>query len=172
MERFWKDGYEATTVAALTKAMGIGAPSMYAAFGDKDGLFAAAADHYFAMISDRFDRVLELPTFRDSVTEMLRLSAQAHTDEGTPPGCFVALEPRLADRRAQLRERLATRAAKGIADGDVPADHDPDQLADFVMAVHSGMANRARDGGSTREVMAIAELALSVLPDSERSPLR
>lgn len=43
MERFWRDGYEATTIATLTEAMGINAPSLYAAFGDKDRLFAQAA---------------------------------------------------------------------------------------------------------------------------------
>lgn len=164
MEHFWRNGYELTTVSQLTNAMGIAAPSLYAAFGDKDRLFEAAADHYFAALSDRFDGILQLPTFRESVTEMLRLSAEAHTEEGTPPGCFIALEPRLADRRAILGTRLAERAARGIAEGDVPPECDPQQLADFVMAVHNGMASRARDGASTVEVMAIANMALAALP--------
>lgn len=164
MERFWRDGYEATTVARLTEAMGIAPPSLYAAFGDKEGLFQTAADRYVEMISTRLDTVLEAPTFRAGVAEMLRLSAEAHTGDGTPPGCFLALEPRLADRRAELRRRLVDRAAKGVVDGDVPPDRDPGQLADFVLAVHSGMAARARDGGTTVELMAIAEMAVAALP--------
>lgn len=164
MEQFWRDGYESTTVARLTDAIGIAAPSLYAAFGDKDRLFQAAADRYVEMIDRQFDAVLARPTFRESVAEMLRLSAESHTSDGSPPGCFLALEPRLADRRAVLRGRLADRAAQGVVDGDVPAERDPEQLAGFIMAVHSGMAARARDGGSTAEVSAIAEAALTALP--------
>jgi AcrR family transcriptional regulator len=164
MERFWRDGYEQTTVAKLTEAMGIAAPSLYAAFGDKDQLFQTAARHYFATISARFDAVLALPTFQQSIEEMLRLSAQAHTDAGTPAGCFMATEPRLADYRTSLRDRLTQRAERGIAEGDLPAGTDARQLADYVMAVHSGMSSRARDGGTTAEVMAIAEVALAALP--------
>lgn len=166
MEEFWRNGYESTTVARLTELMGIAPPSLYAAFGDKDRLFQVAADRYFETISRRFDEVLQLPTFREAVTEMLRLSAEAHVGGDTPPGCFVAVEPRLADRRALLRQRLAARAALGVAEGDLPAGSDPAVLADFVMAVHSGMSARARDGASTAEVMAIAEVALEALPKS------
>jgi AcrR family transcriptional regulator len=43
---FWRHGYEATSVAELTAAMGITPPSLYAAFGDKQGLFLAAVRRY------------------------------------------------------------------------------------------------------------------------------
>ena len=43
---FWKHGYDATSVSLLTEAMGIGAPSLYAAFGDKRALFEEALGHY------------------------------------------------------------------------------------------------------------------------------
>ncbi|HEV7753516.1 MAG TPA: TetR/AcrR family transcriptional regulator, partial [Baekduia sp.] len=43
---FWEHGYDATPVTLLTEAMGIGAPSLYAAFGDKRTLFEAALDRY------------------------------------------------------------------------------------------------------------------------------
>lgn len=164
MERFWNDGYESTTVAKLTKAMGIAPPSLYAAFGDKDQLFQAAADHYFNSVNSLFEEVLTLPTFRESVAAMLRLSAEAHTNDETPLGCFMATEPRLADRREILRRRLVDRTVQGVADGDVPSDSNPEQIADFVMAVHSGMSSRARDGGTTAEVMSIAEMGLSAIP--------
>lgn len=36
MKVFWTNGYEGTTVADLTKAMGLNMSSMYAAFGDKE----------------------------------------------------------------------------------------------------------------------------------------
>lgn len=163
MEQFWRDGFESTTIAKLTEAMGITPPSLYAAFGDKDQLFLAVAACYFTSVSANFEKALSLPTFQESVTEMLHLSAFAHTDEGTPPGCFMATEPRLADQREILRRRLVDRATRGIAEGDVPIGSDSEQLASFVMAVHSGMSSRARDGASSGEVMAIAEMGLAAL---------
>src|SRR5690348_16407227 len=46
MRLFWKKGYSATSIADLTAAMGIGSPSLYAAFGSKEQLYAEALDHY------------------------------------------------------------------------------------------------------------------------------
>ena len=46
---FWERGYETTSIAELTAAMGIRPPSLYAAFGDKRGLF----DEVVACYQDR-----------------------------------------------------------------------------------------------------------------------
>jgi AcrR family transcriptional regulator len=42
MTVFWKKGYEGASLSDLTTAMGINAPSLYAAFGSKEGLFRAS----------------------------------------------------------------------------------------------------------------------------------
>jgi AcrR family transcriptional regulator len=166
MEQFWRDGYEETTVATLTKAMGISPPSLYAAFGDKDQLFHDAASCYFNLIAAQLDRALDQATARQGIAELLRVTAAAHTDSATPPGCFMLTEPRLAERRKVLRERIAARLERGLSEGDVPPGTDPDQVASFVMAVLGGMSARARDGGSAAEVAGIAALALAALPRS------
>jgi AcrR family transcriptional regulator len=164
MEHFWRNGYEGTTVAKLTEAIGITPPSLYAAFGDKDQLFEAAAAWYFAGVRRQSEKALSLPTLRESLAEMLHLSAYSHTSEDTPPGCFLALEPRLAEHRETLRRRIAERVAQGIDEGEVPEGSDPELIADYIMAVHHGMAARARDGGTTTELLAIADMGLSALP--------
>src|SRR5215212_1579071 len=43
---FWRKGYEGASLPALTKAMGINRPSLYAAFGNKEALFRQAIDRY------------------------------------------------------------------------------------------------------------------------------
>ncbi len=47
MRLFWIRGYEATSIADLTEAMGIGTKSLYAAFGSKDALYAEALKYYY-----------------------------------------------------------------------------------------------------------------------------
>src|SRR5271168_4840950 len=46
IECFWHRGYEATSVRDLANKMGISAPSLYNAYGDKRALFAQALEHY------------------------------------------------------------------------------------------------------------------------------
>ncbi len=41
-----RHGYEATSIASLTAAMGIRPPSLYAAFGDKRRLFEEVVERY------------------------------------------------------------------------------------------------------------------------------
>ena len=42
LDLFWRHGFEGTSTSKLTAAMGISPPSLYAAFGSKDGLFDKA----------------------------------------------------------------------------------------------------------------------------------
>ena len=46
MDAFWAKGYEATSLADLTKAMGVQKASLYGTFGDKHKLFTAALTRY------------------------------------------------------------------------------------------------------------------------------
>ena len=54
LDVFWRKGYEGASVSDLTVAMGINPPSLYAAFGNKEGLFRKALDRYM----ERHDGVI------------------------------------------------------------------------------------------------------------------
>src|SRR5258705_379412 len=67
---FWEHGYDATSIALLTKALGIGAPSLYAAFGDKRALFLDALDRYIRTYGAFTERALaEEPDARDAAPQ-------------------------------------------------------------------------------------------------------
>ena len=49
-EEFWHEGYEGASLAALQRATGLNASSLYHAFGSKRGLFDAAVEDYLAHV--------------------------------------------------------------------------------------------------------------------------
>ena len=66
MEVFWRKGYEGASLVDLTTSMGINSPSLYAAFGSKEGLFRAVLDRYDQTRAGFFTDVLEAPTAREA----------------------------------------------------------------------------------------------------------
>ena len=46
METFWAHGYDATSVSLLESKTGLAAPSLYAAFGNKQQLFQKSVERY------------------------------------------------------------------------------------------------------------------------------
>ena len=163
MDAFWRDGYHATSVAALTRAIGINPPSLYAAFGDKPGLFDEAAACYVQRLSSGLSDVLSATTTARALADLMRVTAESHTDPDTPPGCLVLSEPRLAPQRSQMRARITERIAQGQRDGDVADDVSPDQTAALVDVIMAGMSARARDGADRATLTDIANLAAHAL---------
>jgi AcrR family transcriptional regulator len=164
VEQFWRTGYAETSIAMLTKAMGVTPPSLYAAFGDKNRLFEEAAENYFQRTCEALDSFAEQRIAQEAIAQMLNGTARAHTNTGTPPGCLMLTEPRLTKQREDLRRRIKDRLDRGVRDGDLPHDTSTSQLATFLVAVMRGMSGCARDGGTLEELLAIAATAMGALP--------
>ena len=143
--------------------MGITAPSLYAAFGDKQHLFDEASALYFDRAIAAVDDATALPTVEQAIARILDHTAHAHTGPTTPPGCLMLTEPRLGAQRETLRARLQDRLDQGIRDGDLAATVNSDQFAEFLVAVLRGMSGCARDGGSTQDLLNIADTAMTAL---------
>ncbi|MGV9450473.1 TetR/AcrR family transcriptional regulator [Streptomyces sp. NPDC003635] len=178
---FWEHGYEATSVSDLTRIMGIGAPSLYAAFGDKRALFDEAVDAYGKRYAAFGERALaEEPTARSAVERILREAAVRYTTPGRPPGCLYAhaatnctspeVGEALRDRRNATIAAVESRIRAGIAAGELPADTDARALARHTGAIVHGMSQQARDGASRAELAALAEIALSIWPRAGTHP--
>ncbi|WP_417363878.1 TetR/AcrR family transcriptional regulator [Glutamicibacter arilaitensis] len=164
MECFWANGFTATSIADLTNEMGIRAPSLYAAFGNKENLFEEASALYYAEVSKNVTTALAQPTAGEAIAELLRISSEAYVDEATPPGCLLMSEPRLSSQREQLARTISERLQQGVEEGELLPEADTASLASFVLAVAVGMSRRARDGGKYEDLISIANTALAALP--------
>ena len=92
METFWTHGYESTSIADLTAAMGIASPSLYAAFGSKEALFLEAVALYGATEGEQlWGPVATAKTARAGMEAFLLGTARAFTRKGKPRGCLVAM---------------------------------------------------------------------------------
>ena len=90
MLTFWESGYETTSISDLTAAMGVTAPSIYAAFGDKKRLFLEAMRRYAGEPDDLEKAFAIAPTARHAVADMIENAARLFTGEATPKGCLLA----------------------------------------------------------------------------------
>src|SRR5947209_18177656 len=69
---FWRRGYEGTSLAALTSAMGINVPSLYAAFGNKEALFRKVLERYLQRPASYLPTALQEPTARRHAEQLFR----------------------------------------------------------------------------------------------------
>lgn len=172
---FWTKGYEATSITDLTAAMGIGAPSLYAAFRSKDALYAEALERY-ATVNEHFvwAGFSAATTARDAVRALLMDSAAALTGcvADLPRGCMVALSSVASEGHAELGRivvaaravtfaRLTRRFERAEAEGEIPHAVPIEALARFVQTIQNGMSILARDGASRLELEGVADIALA-----------
>ena len=172
MLAFWRHGYETTSIVDLTKAMGITAPSLYAAFGDKKQLFLEALHFYGGDADATRRRINAAPTAQDAARDLLATAAETFTGKTTPKGCLLAsatasgssssvdVQRAVAKIRHTNEMQLRTRIERDVAAGMLPMDTDAAALSGLVIAVIQGMSVLARDGAKRSTLQAIGNAAI------------
>ena len=175
-DTFWQHGYDGSSIADLTAAMGITPQSLYAAFGSKAELYRETLDQYRRMprpepgnpFQDKIDTVTAFERF-------LTNSAKIFTAPEHPKGCMISTavlncaeenEPiahHVASMRLQTLDIFTARIERGIAEGDIRPEANPRSLARLLGAIVQGMSVQARDGATTDELLALLSHALSEL---------
>jgi len=175
MEVFWRHGYEGATIAQLTEAMGINPPSLYACFGNKEGLLKAALDRYTKLRNVWMDEVVAAPTAREVADRMLMGIADKQTDPANPPGCLLVqggvacgtgsenVPFELAARRAENENQLRDRFIRAKAEGDLKESTDPAALARYISAVSVGMGVMASSGSDREALRQVADVAVQAV---------
>lgn len=178
MLTFWQSGYETTSITDLTTAMGITAPSLYTAFGDKKQLFLEAIRLYVYADPDVINQMDNAPTAKDAAWLLMQHSADLFTNENTPPGCLMAsstasgsansedVRSYVADIRNDMRLNLKLRIDQDIEKVLLPSDTSADALADLVFAIIQGMSVLARDGVKQNSLILLCKQALKAWPEN------
>jgi AcrR family transcriptional regulator len=179
---FWQRGYEPASVAELCKAMGINAPSLYAAFGNKAQLFMEAVQYYETFYWDAvYERMESEPDLYQAMHEFFYAAARILTSQDAPCGCLVVLgaanvSPESQDLNEALkalrregRDCFLNRLKKAVAAGDLSSELDIESLASTLNTLLEGMSLQARDGMTQVELEGIASYVMALLPARQRA---
>lgn len=173
---FWRHGYEGTSLVALTEAMGINGPSLYAAFGNKEDLFRRALDRYIERPASYLPRALKEPTARGAAEALFRGAIDMVMNRNHPDGCLLvqgalasgpmadSAKVELSRRRAGAEAAVRRRFERAVEEGDLSKSVDPAKLARFVVTVIWGMSVQASGGASRTQLREIGEQAMQSWP--------
>jgi TetR/AcrR family transcriptional repressor of nem operon len=173
---FWQRGYEATSVRDLADKMGISAPSLYNAYGDKHALFVQALERYLdRSMRARIKRLEESLPPKQAVHRFIEEIIAHSLNDQERRGCFLinsALEVAphdrklgilIADRLAEIEAFFHRLIKAAQAQGEVPRDRDTKDLARLLLGVVLGIRVLARAKPERALLEGIARPALALL---------
>ena len=172
MQVFWSEGYHGTSLPNLLAATKLSRGSLYAAFGDKHGIFLRALDRYIDQALERLDEELNSgPTAMAGLRACMDgYVARTHGAAGKRGCLVVATAMELAAHDSQvasrigrffkaMEARLTATAARAQAEGDVAADVDPATFAHMLVCFAEGLrVVRKTDSDQDRSGAAIKAL--------------
>ncbi|MGC7096062.1 TetR/AcrR family transcriptional regulator [Amycolatopsis lurida] len=175
MELFWSRGYEATSMRDLTRHLGLGQGSVYAAFGDKEGLYRAALEHYRSTLAAAaLESLKEGADARSAIRAMLIERLRIAVGENGR-GCLAvnaACERLPADESTRRtvrdmqdasRDALAEVLRVAVERGEIAAGRDPHTLAAFLVTFLNGLLVSSKITPDERALEPLVEVALAAL---------
>jgi TetR/AcrR family transcriptional repressor of nem operon len=176
IECFWHRGYEATSVRDLAEKMGISAPSLYNAYGDKHALFVQALERYLDQSTRaRIKRLEDSLPPKQAIRHFIEEIIERSVNDRERRGCFLinsALEVAAHDKElgALIANRLAEidaffyRSIKAAqARGTVPRNRVAKDLARLLLGVLLGIRVLARSRPERALLEGVARPALALL---------
>ena len=171
---FWRLGYDACSVRDIVAATGVKAQSLYNVYGDKRGLFLAAAARYRARSAAALAPLRKedagVDDVRGYVEQFLKM---LRANDCT--ACLLvrtALSPIAGDaaiRRAideasnEVRAALALAVGAAVRRGELPRTLDPKAGAAYLYTVLHGLTALAQTGGTPKQLKAALATALAGL---------
>ncbi|MFK8259299.1 TetR/AcrR family transcriptional regulator [Erwinia sp. AnSW2-5] len=166
LELFWRHGYEGTSLADLVEATGAKAPTLYAEFTNKEGMFRAAVDRYTEKFARQSEAALACPEscVASGIENYFRSTAACFTDGKKPGGCFFIctsstlsadsseVAEMLRDRHNNQEQHLLAFLQARQAAGELDPRTSVSALAAYLCCLLQGMSVRAREGATHAEL--------------------
>lgn len=181
---FWQHGFEGVSISLLASEIGVNAPSLYAAFGNKEQLFLKAVQRYGEFAGKIYSESFKCGTAYEVARAILIGEVNLVTQRDRPNGCLMiqgaistspesqAISDQMAKMRSTAEGWIADRFRQAQDSNDLPKEVDADALACYIMTVNSGLAIQARTGVSKRQLLKVVELALASFPGSHPTSRR
>ncbi|MGW4629546.1 TetR/AcrR family transcriptional regulator [Streptomyces rubiginosohelvolus] len=175
MELFWARGFDGTSLRDLTQHLGIGQGSLYAAFGDKEGLYRAALEHYRTTLAAAALRDLGNGADARSAICGLLMERVRIAVEQDGRGCLMvnaacerlpstpSIRRVVRDTQDANRDALAGILRAAMERGEITTRHDPFTLAAFLITVLNGLLVSAKITPDIRTLEPLVDIALSTL---------
>ena len=172
MMLFWKRGFEGTSMADLTEAMGLNPSSIYAAFGDKQALFSLAVKRYMETRAQYARKALEQPTLEKVIHALFNSTVAFLTTPNQPPtcmtlagavGCSVDASPArdmMTEIRKQNELALSERFLRAQKSGELSKDVNVDDYTRYLSTIIAGLSIQAANGSTKAQLKRTAQMAL------------
>ena len=173
---FWQFGYEATSMRDLATAMGLTAPSLYNAFGDKQALYARALERYLDCTTrDRLRRYETSLPPKEAIHKFFAEIVDQSIKDRKRKGCFLvnsALEvaPHQSELGAVIAKQFADIEAffkrcvlAAQANGTAPRGVDATNTARLLLGALLGIRVLARSASDRSLLEGVVQPALALL---------
>jgi len=176
MNEIWQNGYEASSVKALSEKLGITRSSFYNAFGSREALFKEALDLYF---SQSPDKALATATPGTPIKKLLsntyRQACRVRAADPEGRGCMAInsvtelcnvheeLGPLLAEAVLGSILHIEQLLAWGVAQGEIAADTDIHATALALQNLLIGLNVMCKVIGDEDELWITAKTSLAGL---------
>jgi AcrR family transcriptional regulator len=169
---FWERGYEGTSMADLTQAMGLNPSSIYAAFGDKHALFQLAVERYMEKRAIYAGKALEEPTLEKFIRAIFSNTVAFLTTPGHPPscmtlvasvGCGVDAAPArelMTEIRKQNEAAIRERLLKARKSGELPKGINVNDYTRYLSSILAGLSIQAANGSTKDELRRTTKMVL------------
>ncbi|WP_197742872.1 TetR/AcrR family transcriptional regulator [Lentilitoribacter sp. Alg239-R112] len=161
LKLFWDDGYEATGLSKLTSNIGVGAPSLYAAFGSKADLFAQTVQLYQDRCAPLFEPAFQANNLEDFTELLFSAAVESYTSPDGGRGCLVldgtrnASDPDALKITQKVRDDFRAQLVVKLSELKV---QDPSKVADTYQTAMIGLSGAARHHLSKNRLQEIASM--------------
>jgi TetR/AcrR family transcriptional regulator, transcriptional repressor for nem operon len=176
IDRFWRYGYEATSVRDLADEMNIAGASLYNAFGDKHGLYERALNRYLdSTFRERIRRLEPSLPPREAIAAFLQEIVKRSVTDKQRRGCMLvnsAIESAPHDQKFleivaifldEVESFFLRCVSKGQRDGTITKAYSAEDLSRSLLGILLGVRVLARVRPERKLLEGLVRPVLSLL---------